>query len=71
MQIQTTFHSNYFHTARTSLKIVKQFGILDGDLIGHGVYEKRSAVGISNEEKRFSMKGRFRLHIVSVERNGV
>ena len=50
---------------------MKKFGILDDDPIGPGVYDERSADGIGNEAERFLTKGRFRLHIVSVERNGV
>ena len=48
-----------------------QFGIFDNEPIGTGVYDKCGDVGDSNEVEKLSTKGRFRLHIVSVERNGV
>ena len=50
---------------------MKKFGILEDDPIGPGVNDERSAVGVGKEAERFSTKGRLRLYIVSVERNGV
>ena len=50
---------------------MNKFGILEDDLNGPGVYDERSAVGVGNEAERLLTKGRFRLHIVSFERNRV
>ena len=46
---------------------MKQFGIFDNYPIGPSVYAKRGGVDVGNEAERFSTKGRFRLHVVSVK----